>query len=170
MPAIASIPGFALRDQAPPSFGSTWDVKADRQHSTSGWLFPHTPTQAPMLSTAPTVMGHTNRYASVADLARVRPRGDHPWPAAAPPPNYRAATPSSAVRLDSVPVIPPSYITTTSHRRTFESYTGVPSFDDAAGRASSQLVRSRILTSSDRASNHRQGHIFTMVRGQGKPQ
>lgn len=165
MPAIASISGFALRDQHAPPYGATWDVRADRQHSTSGWLFPRLPNPAaPLLTTPPTIPERTSRYASVSDIARVQPRAaTQPWVGMSATSNstLRVATPSSAVLLNTVSKKPPGFVTETSHRRMIEVNHGVPAFDGAAGRASAQLVRNRLV--ADPTTHPRSGYIFTTM-------
>jgi hypothetical protein len=169
MPAIACIDGFTLRGQRPPPYGSTWDVQADRQHATSGWLMPRGGPPSAMLATAPTVPSVTSRYTSVSDLPRVQSKtSSAPWlSTVTPPAGVRASTPSSAVLLQPVSKQVANFMPETSHRRVIESFRGLPSYDGAAGRATAQLVRSRLLgqgrTEPPLRSGYAMRDIFTTL-------
>lgn len=169
MPAISAIQGFVLGGESGPSLGAHWDVKHDRQHSTSGWLMPRSPSStmtkaSSSMARMSTASPNVHRYTSVADLARV-PRRDPsaatrpPWLPPLPPtaPQFaRPATPSGAVRLLSV-TKQPNTPTPLAVRRAAETQ-GQVSYEGSAGYASSLLMQSRLNSSSQ--PNFRKGRIF----------
>ena len=134
------------------------------------------------------------RYASVRDLGKVQPAAaSHskasgpsasraPWePWKTPQPNLtfkmssatyaRPATPSGAVGLNLVPATTSHYPSTrpTPSRRSLEvpsGYKGVPTYDGAAGRASSLLMHNRVAVGSGATpkaatEQARPGRLFT---------
>ena len=174
MPAIAAVQGFALRGQQPPPMASAFDVRADRSMGEMAWLVREAPTPSKRPSPYISIGGDMGRLMP-AGVTRSLPRpattgAPAPSGASTPPLTFaesftnRMATPSSVTRLAPVPKTPSGYEWTSPKpvRRRIETYTGVPVYDGAAGYASSQLVRNRLLASSSSSSNMRTGKVFTM--------